>query len=103
MHTSRTRNAKALVVMGAVSLALVAAGPASANDSQPTSGGKRCVLKLPNGASDIYEHGDTVTISGSDGTTTKWKCNDGNVGTGEDGRVEPHQDVRRYLRHVGYV
>ncbi len=33
--------------------------------------------KASHWASDIYEHGDTVTISGSDGTTTKWKCNDG--------------------------
>lgn len=129
--TARTHNrpflggVTILAALGATSLTLMAASPADAiyrsyelsdseapvlertaeRDDAPTGETKQgCNLKLPNGALDVYKHGDvvTITVKGSDGTsyTVKFRCNDG---TWEPASAVPQADEYHYEADYAYV
>jgi len=77
MNIARIRSPRALVALGALALALAAAGPAAAEPNQPTAPAKKgCLLRHPDGAYEKFDDGETFTITSSAGTST-FKCNDG--------------------------
>jgi hypothetical protein len=75
------RTTKALVAMGAISLALVAAGPANAADSAPPvdkNGKKSCsITDTQTGTTRWVPHDTTVIHEFKDGFRQKETCNDG--------------------------
>src|SRR5262245_1663665 len=76
MTIARIRSVKALVALGALTLALAAAGPAAAEPNQPAAPTKKgCILRHPDGVYEKFDHGETFTMTSSAGTST-FKCND---------------------------
>jgi hypothetical protein len=78
MNLSRIRNAKVLVTLGAVSLALIAASPASAQGKNYDSTGKEmCKRTVSNGDTYWYKQGETAATTQEDGTKVTEKCTEG--------------------------
>jgi hypothetical protein len=76
---SLLRRAGALAALGAASLALIAAVPASATDDKPPTdknGKKSCALTSESGGTVWVPHGTTVTVHFKSGTQ-KEQCRDG--------------------------
>jgi hypothetical protein len=77
----RTVRNKALVALAAVVLALLAAGPASAEGKQPTPPAKKgCEIQLKGpgaGQSVVYQHGYSFSILAQDNKTHTYTCDDG--------------------------
>jgi hypothetical protein len=75
------RRPKALIALGALALALAAAGPASAEPNQPTTTKKDCTFTWPDGGTATFKHGEKVTIrmKGDNNITVEvaYRCNDG--------------------------
>jgi hypothetical protein len=75
-----SRRAKALLALGAASLALIAAVPATATDDKPPvdkNGKKSCRLMTGTSVTYWVSHGTTITVQFGDGTTQKQWCDDG--------------------------
>jgi hypothetical protein len=81
MSIAPARRARALIALGALALALAAAGPASAEPTQPTAPKKDCDFTWPGGGTTTFKHGETVWIrtKGSNNVTIEvaYRCNDG--------------------------
>jgi hypothetical protein len=76
MTTNRVLRAKIALALGVVGLTLGGvAAPAHAEPNQPPPK-KGCLLQLPDKVEGHYD-GDTVTVTGSNGTKTTYRCNDG--------------------------
>ena len=74
-----SRRAKALVALGAATVALIAAVPASATDDKPPvdkNGKKSCPLTTSSGGTYWVPHGTTLTVDHVD-STQKEQCIDG--------------------------
>jgi hypothetical protein len=72
----------ALVALSAVTVALVAAGPAAAESKTPTAppAKKGCEVQLKGpgaGQSIVYPDGYSFSVSGQDNKTHTYTCNDG--------------------------
>jgi hypothetical protein len=82
MSIAPTRRPRTLIALGALALALAAAGPASAEPNQPTETAKKdCAFTYPDGFTTTFKHGEKVTIrmKGSNNVTIEvtFQCNDG--------------------------
>ena len=80
MAARNTRRA-ALAALSAVTVALVAAGPAAAESNTPTAPAKKgCEIQLKGpgaGQSVVYQHGYSFSVVGQDNKTHTYTCNDG--------------------------
>jgi hypothetical protein len=81
MAVRNTRRA-AIAALSAVTVALVAAGPAAAESKTPTAPAKKgCEVQLKGpgaGQSIVYEHGYSFSIQATNtGKTHTYTCNDG--------------------------
>jgi hypothetical protein len=74
------RRARTLAALGAASLALVAASPASAETKRPTdkNGKQSCIVnRTDDGVGEYVPHGTVRTRKLPDGSTETATCNDG--------------------------
>jgi hypothetical protein len=77
MSSLHVPTAKLVAALCALSLALVAAGPASAKPNGGGSGGKQsCRVNTKSGIQ-FYPHGSKMSVRWDTGKTDTYKCNDG--------------------------
>lgn len=80
MNVKRFRTAKAITALATVSVVLAAAGPASAAPKPSAPAKKGCEIEFKGegaGQKLVYEHGYSMSVSGTDGKTHTYTCNDG--------------------------